>query len=352
MESEYYQGIFYMIVANVIMITSNFVVRDYDIRAVDAILAAGLVKFTLSLLFIVFTHNSCSREIMNSILKLINKSEYNEIGKREDEQSSLREVVLASNLEERKWIFLFGICDAINETTRLAAIHFIPVSDFTLYATTVVIFTYIFGYFMIGIKPTILKTLPCLMLLIGISLTIKPIFIFSNDNLNRRIWRTGKKIVPQSDSMNDSLYWIGILISLTYSVASGIKRNIPKKCANVQCVSFLLWSGFCILVTGVVSYYVQEMQTGITNSSSLSHVKCLMIPGLGVASSAFHLLSVYANKIGCPVVNSVIRRSEILFVIFVTIVYFKEYPDNIEAIGYCIVLISVSLKIAVDKIDL
>ena len=340
-----------MIVANVLIIASNFVVRGYGVQAVDAILAAGLVKFTLSLLFIVFTHNSCSREIMNSILKLTNKSEYDEIGKREDEQSSLRKVVLASNLEERKWIFLFGVCDAINETTRLAAIHFIPVSDFTLYATTVVIFTYIFGYLMIGIKPTILKTLPCLMLLIGISLAVKPIFIFSNDIMNTRIWRAGEKIVPQSGSKN-SLYLIGILISLTYSVASGIKRIIPKKCANVQCASFLLWSGFCVLVTGIVSYCILEMQSGITNSSGLSFVKFLMIAGLGVASSAFHLLSVYANKIGCPVINSVIRRSELLFVIFVTIVYFKEYPDNIEAIGYCIVLVSVSLKIAVDKIDL
>ena len=351
MESEYYQGIFYMIVANVIIITSNFVVRDYGIRAVDAILAAGLVKFTLSLLFIVFTHNKCSREVMNSLLKLKDKSEYNEIDKRDDKEYSIREVVLASNLEERKWIFLFGICDAIHETTRLAAIHFIPVSDFTLYATTVVIFTYIFGYLMIGMKPTIIKTLPCLMLLIGISLAVKPIFIFSNDNMNKRISRTGEKIVLQSGSKN-SMYWIGIFISLTYSVASGIKRIIPKKCASVQCASFLLWSGFCTLVTGIVSYCILEMHRGIAKNSSLGLVKFLMIAGLGVASSAFHLLSVYANKIGCPVINSVIRRSELLFVIFVTIVYFKEYPDNIEAIGYCIVLVSVSLKIAVDKIDL
>ena len=340
-----------MVVANVLIIASNFVVKEYGVKAVDAILAAGLAKFTLSLLFIVSSHNNCSREIIYSLYKLKNKSEYDEIDKREDEQSSLRKVVFASNLEEKKWILLFGICDAINETTRLAAIHFIPVSDFTLYATTVVIFTYIFGYLMIGIKPTILKTLPCLMLLIGIFLAVKPIFIFSNDDMNKRIWRTGEKIVPQSGSKN-SLYWIGILMSLTYSMASGIKRIIPKKCTNVRCVSFLLWSGFCISVTGIVSYCILEIQPGFTNSSSLSLVKFLVIAGLGVASSAFHLLSVYANRIGCPVINSVIRRSELLFVIFVTIVYFKEYPDDIEAIGYCIVLVSVSLKIAVDKIDL
>ena len=85
---------------------------------------------------------------------------------------------------------------------------------------------------MIGNKVTVLRSLPCLVLLGGICLALKPYFIFGHDNIDLldRDTLTNKDDMASLKSFSGNQYWVGISISLLRSLTSSMNKIIPKMC--------------------------------------------------------------------------------------------------------------------------
>ena len=353
MDKDYFYAVFFIIVVDVLPVAANFVVRECGVSAPDIVLSKGVFQILISGFIIVCSTSLHCRSVPCPNNITTDDFEYEEIDQEGKEKPNIREALLPSNGADKMWALLFGFLGGIKDTTAFAALHFMPVSDFTLFATTKVIFTYVFGYFMIGTKFTSLKSLPCLMLLGGICLALKPSFIFGHDNIgpmDRATWTTRDDIVS-SKRLTGNQYWVGILLSLLFSLSAAMNKIIPKKCRNVSCITLLVWSGVGDIIAAFLAYVLPEMKLYLLKPKSLSDIQLLVIVGLGIVSISTNFLIIYSDRIGSPVINSVIRRSEILLVVFVDMAYFKEYPDSIEAIGYFIVFASVILKIAADQLD-
>ena len=353
MEPEYYYGVCFMVIVDVLTVASNFIVRQNEVSAPDVVLSKGVFQIILSLLII--SYSACSH---GRISYCVNKSqnnnfEYEEIVQDEKKTTSFREALLPFNFVDKMLAISFGFLGGIKHTSAFAALHFMPVPDYTLFATTMVIFTYILGYFMIDTKFTALKSLPCFMLVGGICLALKPSFIFGNDNIgpmDRATW-TNQDDILSSKNVSDNEYWIGILLALLFSLSAAINKIIPKKCRNVSCITLLLWSGVGDIIAAFMSYSVPEMKLYLLSPKDLNETQILVIVSLGLVAISTNFMIIYSDRIGSPVINSVVRRSEILIVVLIDIIYFKEYPDSIESLGYLIVFASVIFKVAADKFD-
>ena len=353
MESEYFYGVFFMVIVDIFTVAANFVVRERKVSAPDVVLSKGIFQIILSVFVIIF-----SASLDSTSLQCLNKRQrddvkYEKIVEDEKTKSTVREAVLPSKWSDKNWAILFGFLGGIKHTTAFVALHFMPVSDFTLFATTMVIFTYVFGYFMIGTKFTCLKSLPCLMLLGGICLALKPSFIFEDNSIGtmeRATW-TKHENIKISKIINGNEYWIGIILSLLFSLSAAINKIIPKKCRNVSCITILLWSGIGDILAAFLAFIIPDMHLYLLSPKSLNETQLFVIVSLGLVSILTNFLIIYSDRIGSPVINSVVRRSEILLVVFIDMAYFREFPDSIEAIGYSIVFASVIFKIAADKFD-
>ena len=353
MEPEYFYGVFFMVIVDALTVAANFVVRERKVSAPDVVLSKGIFQIIISMFVIIF-----SASLNSSSLQCLNKRNrddvrYEKIVEDIKEKPTVREAVLPSKWSDKNWAILFGFLGGIKHTTAFVALHFMPVSDFTLFATTMVIFTYVFGYFMIGTKLTCLKSLPCFMLLGGICLALKPSFIFEHNNIGTmdRATFTKHENIKISKIVNGNEYWIGILLSLLFSLSAAINKIIPKKCRNVSCITILLWSGIGDILAAFLAYVIPDMQLHLLSPKSLTETQLLVIVSLGIISIVTNFLIIYSDRIGSPVINSVVRRSEILLVVLIDMAYFRQYPDTIEAVGYSIVFASVIFKIAADKFD-
>ena len=249
MDKDYFYAVFFIIVVDVLTVAANFVVRECGVSAPDVVLSKGVFQILISAFIIVCSTSLHSRSVPCRNNITTDDFEYEEIDQVGKEEPNIREALLPSNRADKMWALLFGSLAGIKDTTAFAALHFPPVSDFTLVSTTNVIFTYVFGYFMIGTKFTSLKSLPCLMLLGGICLALKPSFIFGHDNIgpmDRATWTTRDDIVS-SNSHTENQYWVGILLSFLLSLTAAMNKIIPKKCRNVSCITLLLWSTYLFI---------------------------------------------------------------------------------------------------------
>lgn len=142
METKYFSGILCMVVVDFLIVATGFVVREYKLSAPDIGLLKGLFQVIFSLLIIICRKNNWINQL----------SEYKEIVEGDDhiesekEKQSVMRTLLPQNRNDRVWTLLYGFICGVRNTTSFAAVLYVPVLDFTVFASSTIIFTLVFAY--------------------------------------------------------------------------------------------------------------------------------------------------------------------------------------------------------------
>lgn len=296
METKYFSGILCMVVVDFLSVATGFVVREYKLSAPDIALSKGLCQVLFSLIIIV-----CGK--INWLNQL---SEYKEIVEGDDhieiekEKQSVMRTLVPQNRNDRTWTLLYGFLCGVRNTTSFAAVLYVPVLDFTVLGSSTVIFTLVFAYIWIDIRFTVMNTFPCLSLLAGIFLALKPSFIFDRNDMgvvNRGTLKTQNSI-DSSSSLAENQYWIGVVLSLLFSISGGMVTIIPKKCGEVPFSPLLFWSGIGDVVGACLLCALPTIKLNIFTPSNLSIMEWLLVVCLSIGSVAQNSFYIYGYQIG------------------------------------------------------
>lgn len=334
MEEKYFSGIFCMVICDIIIVATSFVVKEYQLPAPDIAFSKGWLQL-LFFLLISFCGDNCYFNPLSEYREIVEGD--NQIESEKQKPSEFR-FVLPQNRNDKVWTLFFGFLCGVWNTTGFAAVIYVPVLDFTVFASSTVFFTLVFAYFWIDNRFTLMDILIVILwnltLLGGICLASKPSFIFGSNNIGL---------------INENQYWIGVLLSLLYSITGGIVSIIPKKSSNVVLCHLMIWAGIGDVVGACLIYGLPAMRLNIFTPSNLSTIQWSVVVCLSIGSVAMNSALIYGFQIGSPVINVVIRRSDLLLVLLVNMTYLKVFPDYIETIGYILILVSIAIKILADK---
>ena len=164
MEEKYFSGIFCMVISDVIIVATSFVVKEYQLPAPDIAFSKGLLQL-LFFLLIIFCRENCCFNPLSEYREIVEGD--NQIESEEQKPPRFR-FILPPNRNDKVWTLLYGFLCGVWNTTSFAAIIYVPVLDFTFFASSTVFFTIVFAYFLIDNRFTLMDILTCLTLLGGI----------------------------------------------------------------------------------------------------------------------------------------------------------------------------------------
>ena len=369
----YITGILCTVICNILKTTGDYVLKGFECSPADVTFVKGTfqsVVFAITIFYLIVIQGG--KKALYQNIEGKNENQGNE--EKHDKNLAQEITILPTAKSDKAWTLAFGICNGIKYASLYGAVLFIPISLHTILMSVTPICTYVFSRFLLQIKFTILKTVICVSVMGGIclvqqsyiwfpdsiegfendiNLTSNPTKIQTTPNHpDTNLYPSNNTVILESTSQFTGSYWIGVTLSFTFAISASLNNLIPNKCNYVSVYTLMFWAGigdivisfFCLLLPNVVL-------STVFSPHALTKLQWLFVFILGMAALLANQLTMYGNRVGSPVVNSVIVRSEVLIALFIDAIFFDRYPNYAEIVGYGIVLLSVFGMIFANKIQ-
>jgi len=360
---KYIAGICCTLLCNILMVVGNYIMKGYDCSSADVTLFKGLFQMPIYGSVILYSLLA-TKSGSNKNQKRPVKDDNNDVKTPNDISKETREIkFLPTKFKDKAWTLAFGMLNGARYAAFYGAVLFMPMADYIVYIATTPIFSYIFSCLLIKTKLTILKTVLCVSVVIGISLVTQPPFLFGEDDKilsqeakNISSKDTGHPFVAFDNEISSNLtkegtleetkftssYWIGVGLSFTFATAGAMCNVIPVKCKCVSTHTLMFWAGLGNVISSFLCLPLPKLELDtLFQPEILEWFQWIIVIVLGFLGVAINQLLMLANILSTPTVNSMTRRSEIILVLFIDMFYFNVYPNALKGIGYAIVLISV-----------
>ena len=168
-----FKGVFCSTVCNVIFITSNKIIIQYSLSGNNINFFKGLLQ-TILFLFIVSIKNACRKEETDKGNNDHLEEQANMIGHNDNGMTKplIRIKGILNKCNKVIWLLIFGVCYGLVFLSFNLGSKEIPLSFFVTIIATTPIFALLFGRCIIKTKITLLKTVTCLSLILGICMVM------------------------------------------------------------------------------------------------------------------------------------------------------------------------------------
>merc|ERR1712226_172810 len=255
-------------------------------------------------------------------------------------------------------------------------------ADYIVIVALTPICSYIFQRMLEGTKFTVLKTSCCLTVVVGILLVVQPQGWFgeiiarnetvignNSSSITDELYhetnqssslqcrggssKTTSEPPPGTSSSKFSLdYFFGVAIGLTYALAGALGNCIPSYCKTVSTKVFMLWGGFGSIIISFVLPLIPKLEVNtVFNTLCLSALDWFLIVLMATVALCVQQVTVLGTIWATPTIFSMVRRTEILYVLVIDMAYFGDFPNALGVAGYIIVFASVVGMSAAAKIE-
>jgi len=221
-------------------------------------------------------------------------------------------------------------------------------------------------------KPTVVKSVLCVVVVIGVVLVVKPPLLFPptsstqsvqnitssntetlsemssntttislNSTTSQFNCRLGKSDGGSSTSSKfTSEYWIGLAFGFGFAVSSSMCNVLPCFSKTVAVNVFMFWAGWgSVAVAFLLPPVVGLCMKTVYYASIIGWMDWVAVVGLAAVALMCNQLLIIATLWSSPTVMSMMRRSEIVLVMIIDMTR-QKFPDTFGSVGFGLVLLS------------
>ncbi|TRY61304.1 hypothetical protein TCAL_14962 [Tigriopus californicus] len=319
-------GIGATLLANLILVTVNFTVKENPIYGGELCLIKGGVQLVVFGLAMVTQSNQ----------------------------------ELPKELSLKLHVLGFGLTVGILTLASYVAVQMVPVSDFLVICFTSPIFTVFLSKCILKTSVTFTKVGLCLILTIGVILVVKPHMIFQtfdNDSealeMEANHTRRATEEMETGDTVNsDALtYTLGILASGVASICGALVNVQVAKCRMCSSNLLMISGGVGTLLVSFLCPLINIPNRIFEDSSGIPFSSWMLIISVSIGSIVAGLLLVIANKLASPTIVIMFRSTELIFALAGEWMIFKITPELLGCLGSILVLASVIAMPWADSIQ-
>jgi len=159
----------------------------------------------------------------------------------------------------QKYVILVGvgILNGLNMMCYFLGVLYIPLGDALTIIYTGPMFTMIFSYIFLGTKQGLWKLSCTLLLLVGVTLAVRPPFIFSQTDLH--IQENNQTILVRTISFRElstsldnkeGFHWIGVLLCFGAASLGGLSNVATNHLKDIPSGTLMFWKGFISIFCG------------------------------------------------------------------------------------------------------
>lgn len=259
----------------------------------------------------------------------------------------------------------------------VTAVRLLPVGEFVVLVYTSPIMTVICSAILLKTKPSVLKALLLIVLLVGTILVVQPPILFQKEtssaknsdldgttqNIRNQTLSTNefKELVAKLSILEDDEtvghlqeiyphYWMGVIMSLGCSFCVGIGHVLVAKNEEVTVLVLNFYVGLFSGVIALVCSFTHMENRMFTNISAISMDQWIVMVVFSLLVLVSMQLIFLANKLATPTLTAMFRSMEIVITLIMDVVLFNDVPGWLSLIGTCLVLCSVLMMPFLDHI--
>merc|ERR1712029_457942 len=146
-------------------------------------------------------------------------------------------------------------------------------------------------------------------------------------------------------------YMIGRAYNAAFLVSASFLTNSPAIWKDLPFEVCMFWGGISSFVTPFVSVPWIGLEMKFLDPSSMSWEYGLVCVLLGAGAVIQNFLFFPMVRWSGPTVAAIIRRTEVVLVLLVDMMFYKLFPNEIAIIGYTLVLLSSFAMVLAPKIE-
>jgi len=382
--SKYFLGIVLVLLANVLTVLSNYFVKANKTAAADIILFKGVFQIPVFAAIVLLAQWKTKKQQQKKeeeeppkTVASDNEAVDGSGGESKQKVEPKQMTFFPRKTSEKFGCLAYAFSGGVRYASIYSAVLFVPMADLIVVLATTPIFSYFFQRLFLKTKITVLKVTFCLVVVVGVVLVVKPPMLFPQqqaaddqvataaNQMNATTTADNSTLLPLLTTVNTTQselndgseeesvsggggskfsmdYWIGFGFGLSFAVSSALCNNIPCYFNKVAVNVFMFWAGWgSIGVAFLLPTLVGLEMNTLYNAAAMTWEQWLSVTGLAAIALFVNLLLIVAALWSSPTVMSMVRRTEILLVLFIDMAYYSIFPDAISGVGYGLVLFSV-----------
>ncbi|TRY64391.1 hypothetical protein TCAL_02632 [Tigriopus californicus] len=255
----------------------------------------------------------------------------------------------------------------------VTAVRLLPVGEFVVLVYTSPIMTVICSAILLKTKPSILKALLLIVLLVGTILVVQPPILFQKEhsepsgtktpNVKNQTLSTNeyKELVAKLSILEDDEtvghlqeiyphYWMGVIMSLGCSFCVGIGHVLVAKNEEVTVLVLNFYVGLFSGIIALICSFSHMENRIFTEISAISTDQWIVMVVFSILVLASMQLIFLANKLATPTLTAMFRSMEIVITLIMDVVLFNDVPGWLSLLGTCLVLTSVLMMPFLDHV--
>jgi len=349
--NNYLIGLGVVMVANVAVVGSNYIVQILKISPADFLFLKGAFQIPLMALLILFAKwriNNAKSQTTDNDSPPANDNQEDKVA------------FLPTNISEKVALIALGVTTSAIFATQFSALLFIPMADFIVITSTSSIYAYFLQQAIQRSRISLLKTFFCLMVIAGVVLVVQPWKIDIQDPISVNATVANETYSANSEeALEDgtttkftTMYWIGFGLAIAFALSTASTLNILFYVKDLPINVMMFWTAWGnVAISFVLPFMVGVKMDILYSVSTITLIEWLANSGLVLISVLISYMFVWGTLLCSPSVMSMMRRLDILLVMLVDMIFFNIFPDVLETFGYIIVFASVCLMVVADNIQ-
>ena len=316
-------GVFLAIFSGVIYTVNSFIIKQFHVEAVEALLVRGIVQTLI---------------LGGVILK----------------SSSLQFWPEGMNWKTSGSLILQGVFGGIMTIATFISLGLIPIGDALTLIFSAPVFTCVFSKIFLGHRLMAWKVTFVVGLMAGVILVIQPPLLFPEPELNEGNDDDEEPALSEDPDtgfvVHDASYYIGALVALSCAIFGGLNSVcVGGPLKEIRSVILVFYVGFASLVIAFLASIFDHKQRILSSSiAEITGDEWGLLFGVAFLGMSAYFASTKSLQMIEPTVVSVLRSLEIVFAFVVQVAVMSEWPTMYGVVGASIVFVSVVL-IAVER---
>ena len=296
-------GIFFILLNNILINTFNYILKLTSLVASELVLFFGPVQVLLALIVIL---------VKRTPFKIPDKSSY-------------------------AYLVISGFALGVFVPCSLMSVVLMPLGDWVVLVFSSPVFALFLSKLILKQKVNLLKFIFCFTIILGVIFVIQPPILFGVSA------RSANKLHEYSH------YWLAVSLCISAAFATAMNNVVTAKLFQQGVAVELTMTLMGLGLTVLAPLFIYFIPTQSHKVNRIFTDGVLEIPiqdwftyiGVGAVGTIGTLLVAAANKLAPPVIVSMVRTTQILFVLVLDIVLLNIYPNVMSSTGSVLVIISV-----------